>query len=645
MIPVNKKTGIWFVLLGGILLLFATDVLAPLVGVFSMQSISGLGASILSVQNVTVVSNDPELNGQALHIVAAADGSGNGGVITFTPQQALGYGISMQEPVIISAEQSCEYRLKNASAILVEVIESTGNPTWNWDSGNCQCVFSSTGCSGRIAKNGWSTCGTYQDLSSCTYTNAKGICAYVGLISQGSVYEVEPVEFFKLRVNISLGDTKYSVVLSPDQKSAINGILRAYHSFSGVGYQTCAHYGSELVAYVPKNSSAMYLKSKDGYYNALSELSAVNGSYSALYLGRARLNTITESFINSQPFLSQYCPITAKNTYAASFECTPESPAVIPVLDIYVKGGQGFVFEQLVGKPMIINVSTTQADAAQKFYVDVAVLNSAQVPAAFDASVKTAQCPSSVRESFNAGEQKVIKVPCQGAGIVSSVQVTVNDINNPSNSDSETIRLDVLPICSRIPFNPKQVAANTEYGCFYLCPNQHQNDTNPYTCEILSNYDRCTQRNESGACMEKKSYEGYHCLGIGKYASTNSYMDLVFRGKIPAFVPEIKSHQIFLQPPYCAYVDEYGYENGMPVDLLFNYERMPTGGEYQTYTTEIIEIVENRTITENIILNQTTQETPPDLAQGSGLSLMDYFYIIVIVIALIAGAKFFRVIK
>lgn len=565
-------------------------------------------------------SADPFFNNGTYQCTIAATGSGKSLDITLSPadMERL-FGVKTTDTIkgnIELVDESCKYMVngQNENKIYMlhgffrEIIWDTSYgwvcrnspPEYNkyWSKSNYFNYEKSL--SDEMPKIAFSRGVMCGKPYGCGYDDSSYVsgCDFIYRQYIGSFYYLDPsvVYDYKVKVNVSYKGIDYVTYLTPQQSSSMTEAYRIEMLGSLMGQQSCPA-NPDAVVFIQNKFDKNPISLKNKFYaeNVLSSYIGIVDINSALNNYNSYVSQV-KSFLDSKPNFGQYCTLSgfnssgnisnmndAKNSlYGAYLECRPTGSVAIPMFNLYINAEKIEIYVPQ-GKPEILNISAKNVTAAQKSDIGVSLINRGEADT-IEVSLKCKRdiSPFSVKDYIKENEIKTLNIPYQGAGLISICNVSAYSVNSPQNRDSKEVKLKIFPFCTRDYPSRNHILVNTEYGCAFICPNYKNGvDTFHQNCREITNYDRCLERNESGGCQLKMRYDGFHCVGEGKYISLDSYMDGVFEGRIQPFIPEIKPHKYFITDiggtPICRYVNEFGYDdNGNELDdLEFDYTKLP----------------------------------------------------------------------
>jgi hypothetical protein len=285
----------------------------------------------------------------------------------------------------------------------------------------------------------------------------------------------------------------------------------------------------------------------------------------------------------------------------------------IPLLKLYVKASVlGVVVPS--SQPKIVSVSTPTIEAAKTTKFTITLKNAGTETDSYDLAIIGAKQVNlqSTRVSLAAGEEQVVPVFIQAAGIIGNYTITATSVNNPTLKDTYSFRLLAEPFCDKQPEAGK-IRVATEYGCYYICPNPLDSDQREATCQIFGTFEQSGKpynRSYAENNNNTKSYANeYHCIAVGKYISLNDYMDDVSTGQRQIFTANSKPNAFWLPAPVCNYVAAYGWHwDGSAADYVesedYDYSKVPPAGS----------LVANNTPTAS--QSSTAQQAIPQLPTG-----------------------------
>ncbi|MFA5412850.1 MAG: hypothetical protein WC350_05905 [Candidatus Micrarchaeia archaeon] len=566
----NKNLVIFAVVLL-VLTLFGEDV---------YNSISG-GGDTLTLQNGNYQSSDPFFNGpvQVLNIVV--NGAGNSWSGTLTPDligSITGHRPSGAYDLRVERlEETCEYTI-NSEAIPLNMYtvfnaplvkscsQSPTGTTW----------FTGSSCS-YVGRSGGIITRTWTD-SSGTGCNYHATCSFVTANRAATGYYLDPTTTYynKIKVTFTAGGKDYEIILDPNNlEGSIPEVVRVKFLGSFMGQQSCPSMSSNYMAYRSANTNQLELRNKFTVEQARSQCMAVNANN---YLS---CNSAVNTAASEAPMSMFSCQVIdwAGEGTSAKIKCRPSSPVTIPLLQVTIPDSTPVVTHVPVGVPEILEAKAGNVEAADFSQVLVKVKNSGE-DASFDVALDCGRLsPTSKRINLMAGETQVVSIPYNGAGLIEKCTVEMTDVNKAENRDQMEVTINIAPFCDRSQPSPAHVLAYTrEYGCWWVCPNQHTDNIFESDCAAID-YPQVEAGNESQndyLDSMRAQYRGFaHCTQEGKYVSVSSYLQ-----DGTEFIPQERAHKVWLGAPVCKYADEYGYENGVAItdNYQFIYGVMPNVG-------------------------------------------------------------------
>lgn len=590
------------------------------------------GIASIACTQPTFNSNDPFYTNGTLQCTFAATGNSQYYESTISPSDAQSlFGVSTAQNVRITAQvlsDNCRYAFNNIS-YPIYTYNIQPNDVTN-DNGRFICRAS-------IANPAYgspsvqASRGTYLGTtpivcnpSGCqvSYTSSTSGCIDVWRQQIGTVYQLDPGSKhydYSVRINMTVNNQTYSAILNSQNRSVSSGLtsvmteaFRAQTLFAGKGDLDCpAVTDTDSAAYITNSPSAplRYISAAQAR-NVISAGSGIIDLNTAVANGAA-YNTQVGLMTSSSPVIGQYLSFNttpATTVQSASVILTPAGSVSIPVVTMYMNLASIGIHVPS-GTPQIQSVSAGRVLAATRSEIYIIGQNTGSETDSFDFSV---QCPRDVspystRASLSPNQVSNITIDYQGAGFIGTCNVTMRSVNSPQNSVSQSVKLDITPFCTRQAMNPAQTQVFTEKGCNFICPNYGgSTDVFDESCAAITSYNRCFDSN----CSEVASYSGIHCTSVGHYMTTNNYLDAVVSGTIQPFIPAAQPHQYFITQvdnnPVCAYVNEYGYTNGQPLDqLTFQYGQPYPAGQREGFSN--LQLT-NQT---NAPINPTTAPTTP----------------------------------
>lgn len=576
-------------------------ILAALFAPDALRSIAS-GGDTLSITSGSFKSSDPFFSGpvQVLNLVASGAGNSWSGVLM--PEDVEAY--TGQRPSgafdlrVDRLEETCEYAISE-EAIPLNQYTLQGmqlgplNTGSNQGAGNPWSVGQSCQNNGVITK-AWITSSKYGSYYHAT-------CSWVTPTIAATGYYVDPTTTYynKIQVTLASGGEEYSVILDPNNlEGGIENVMRVKFIGSFVGQQSCPAISSNYVAYRLANTNNLELKNKYIFENTRGQCAYVDA------LNYQSCNGAVAAVAADSPLSMFSCEVIdwAGEGTTAKIKCQPTSSTTIPVLQVILPDAGGISTVVPVGKPEILSAKAGNVEAAQFAQVLVEVKNSGE-DASFDVSLDCGRLsPTSKRVGLLKGETAVVSVPYSGAGIIEKCLVEMVDVNNAANKDTLETTIDIAPFCDRVKPSAAHVVAYTrEFGCIWICPNQHSanifegdcTDIN-YASKEAAYYDYEKTINEydddgnfvtknmtlkGNTWMEDVEYNRVteaHCTGVGKYVSAVKYVDENMN-----FIPSSQAHKVWIPAPTCAYADAYGWENGVQITdgYQFTYGVTPSTGQ------------------------------------------------------------------
>jgi hypothetical protein len=536
--------------------------------------------------------------GDKILLLTAVDGSGGYAEGTFTPSTVeafTGYGPTAE---FVLKERlnyaQCGYNFDDYGQVVQKVNAFIRSPIKPRDSGpRCTDVQGNSICG-----QGYATTKTGQ----CKYPNNNGQypdcdCECVKFIDVGVAYQIDPGHTgeYELEKSLEIGNETYTSTLTNSQKQAeVQGIT---HKVVGslTGDIQCDAPDSKIVAFIPKGKNEIQILDYREFENVISNKP---GIYDGLEAEKS-YNARVDSFLQSSGDAGDLCELYDVQTglTEASVKCKPKpgTSLLIPLTLTEIPHG---LLE--VVKPsstwVIDKVEVAEVDAANSAIAKVHVQNTGTQTASVDVSLLGPEKISvySTRASIDAGETKVVSVNYRGSGIVDDFIVEVTDVNNPSNTASETVSLTINPYCpiSSPGANFKKI--NTVFGCTYYCGESIYSSDQTADCDTITSYDRCEEyttdpETNLASCTSKLHYDGYHCTGIGSYTTMDNYMDDVHEGLAP-FIPAKIDNMVFItehdDEMICDYAWKFGYgPEGKLSSARADYSLMPESASYAGATS------------------------------------------------------------
>jgi hypothetical protein len=591
------------VALGVIALIISILYIFPALG---MPLLSVVGITTLSCDYANYETTDTHYIDGSLFCAMALTGSAKEASFSFDQTTLLSkFGIQTEKTGTLSATfdgSQCSYKFYNESYpvysyTIIQDIRWSQSGTWYCSSPSSKTIAQHETYIGSTPISCSKSCKSLENHGTITG------CEYVFRDTTGVFYYLDPSIFndFSATLNMEINGQTESATLSQTSPTVRTDLFTAELLGGLSGQQSCPSQPS-VSAYIENVATTQPLSYKSKYYaEALytKELQMVDAQ--SIVSGLSSFESIKNAYLNSVASTGQYCAISttaASSLQDATIECTPTGTTYTPVFNLYVPASE---FSIIIpsGQPEIISVSFDQASAADETKGIITVKNTGESDS-FDGSITGAKelCSFSQREYIETGETKNIEISCEGAGIIGDYTVEVHSVNSPDHSDTTTIKINMLPFCAKSSPTSEKELVFTEYGCEYICSNYGEEDAFDSNCQEITDYDRCNYQTTNGTivCASKDSYTGYHCTGVGTYASTNKYMDKVYDGKLEAFIPQTTTHQYFIVSDggrmVCQYVNEYGYISGTAIDELeFDYsQEIPDAEEIIYQDEELTEI-------------------------------------------------------
>jgi len=552
-----------------------------IIGMFATNTFSiGGGFSTLSLtQGTKYVSSDTFFDGQPTYTLAViADGSAGSLRGTFSPSQVADFTVGVQP--------------QKGFAIAVDINNQT-----------CKYTLGS-----KIGE-AW----TYEDFQYPCNTGGGSYCTFHHGTKQGDLYYIDSTPHYDTQVKVSLtpdGSSPISVQLSPSLTSAeVAGVMKVSTVGSLQGTQGCPVPSSDTILYRPIGGAAMYPK-PSYMISDLMKVQPVPAGFigEQLYTPTGTTTSEANSIYNklidaSKPQASSYCDNAVWLDTSTMYVCTPASPIALPMLKMVVKASElGVVIPS--GIPKIISISSPTIEAGTTSKYDIQIQNIGTETDAFDIAIvgKTAISLSATRINLAAGQTQTIQARVQGSGIIGNYNVTATSVNDAKKTDSLAFKVKIDPFCDKTPETGKD-KVSTEFGCMYVCSNQHTYDIKESDCIPFGNFEtqgKYASLSETG--VDKYGHPIYtnlvgldsqlHCTGIGQYTNLIGYMDSIFKPRIfqytlqsdfditKIFIPQQRENLVWLPAPICNYVGVYGYtyKNGVAVpidDQIYVYGSSP----------------------------------------------------------------------
>ncbi len=529
------------------------------------QRLEVIGFDTISLQRASIISSDEFFHEPVYQMSLVVTGSGGYAKANITPSMVKEFGIAEPErPVYITINMSksiCTYKLLPTNVNISTLSVNTYS---------CKYV---------------STCA-----SSTTCYSAK-------TTQIGTAYYIDSATIFDYAIDVGLDGQK--ATLTPSVPAAqIGDVARVKMLGSLVGTTACPIPATDAMVFRYANTSNMILVDKNrvnDVLNAYSTTVSLFNSQCKLPIcctclatkGDTTLltayNTKVSQMLASPPAISQYCTNFTTNGTTTSIACTPPNSPIFPELLMYVKAS--YVGQVVpAGMPKVISVSSPQTEATNLAYVDVLIKNEGTEADSFDVSLACSRqiTTQATRININAGETKTARVSFSGSGMILNCNATAASVNSPTRTSTLATIVQLLPFCDKAQPSLAHVKINTEYGCFWVCPNRYSKDVDERTCAEITDYNRVFVDYydiNAQPVYSRKDFAGNHCLMESKYAKTNQYMDAVFEAKTSIFIPTRQTDKEFLPSPYCSYVKNYGV--GVGEDFIYDYSVNPIEGSEQ----------------------------------------------------------------
>jgi len=600
---------------------------------------SAIGVDIVGAcTQPNIITNDSLLGAKAFQCTLVPGSKFIQTTLSPSDAQRL-FGVTTNQSAIISLQvlkDNCRYGFNNVSYPVYQYTIQPNDIRWESSGGV------GWGCRSRIANPSYSSAtvearyGTYigttpvvcpsYGCNNINDPNAISGCTNVWRKQIGVVYNIAPQASYDFveQINMTLGNVTYSAIITQNNISVLTPAFRANLLGQLQGQTACpADPGtSAYVSATPSTTPLIFVNS----LNANDVINRARGivSLNDAIANGASYNTQVTNMIASRPNNNQYASFvtnasTSVNTAYVLIE--PQGTVSIPAINMYFNADKlGLVVPS--GRPSIVNTNVARVNSATSSLINVTVLNSGDS----DNMVASLQCsgdpsPFSTTDNIPSGQTKILQINYGGAGFIKDCLVKVNSVNSPQNQANQTIKLIVNPFCAISAPNPAAQPVFTELGCAYICNNYGgSTDVFDSSCGVITTYDRCISHeviNGTEHCTARNSYSGLHCLANGRYIEMNQYLDGVNRGSIEAFIPTPTAHQYYVtkynNQPVCRYVNEYGYNNGVAIASLnnFDYARgYPEASQFivsanDTSVTNTPIVIQNVTI-----INQTIAEVP-----------------------------------
>lgn len=515
------------------------------------------GFTTLSIDEVTIESDNEYISGEVIQITTSVDGSARSASGTFS--EASGILFEKMFTITQTAETQCEYQITEESFAVkdwktVSTVSTVKSATCTLKSVGASCNCDSV--DGYTVQKGTITKAYRTDY----YSYCKSICtcpAYSNT-NLGSINFFSSSTTYITEVNTTLeidGEDAQEISLTSQNTQGQTEDMYVRLIAPSSGWATCPVPASDVVAYRAKGSADFELKADYLAQNVITRCSDI--SY---YSDVETCNSAIDQFLDSEYSGFYTCETEDIDGTTTKVICTPEEAPVIPNTEIIIKADSiGIIIP--VGEPNIISLEAGVCDAAEDCYVTATVKNDGEDEDSFDLTI---QDLSSISTSVNldGGETKTVELPYSAAGIAGDYEVTMVSVNDPTKIDTESVWIEVYPFCDENPPSSNHVLVYTEIGCQYVC---EQDGTHIYDedCEAVPEYPM-----DETAIEYAEEDHSYHCIAEGEYVKIGDYLEEQI-----TFIPEEKEHQYWLAYPYCQYVAEYGYEleNGEAVKVSSGY--------------------------------------------------------------------------
>ena len=594
----KKIAGALFLLAIGFL---AFAVIAPdeLRSIMKEQSL--FGVDMLSVQSGAYTNGEVVLN-------LIASGSGTYYTGTFSPadiEALVGVRPTGEYRLDVEVvENTCEYAISEEGTdyytwnkVLSNFVVLTGSAMDNHPSVGESCTPASATQTGGIVTQ--STPFTQSWRYWC-YAYARGE-------KVGTSYNIDPTTTYynKIKVTLTTGGNEYTVILDPNNlEGEAEGIFKTKFLGSLMGQQSCPSMASNYVVWRKPNTAELELKNKFTVENARSIC-----TYMDYYSAPSCTGAVSaiDSDSAARMLSCEVIDWEGEGT-TAKIKCEPYSPPALPVLQVTLPASASL--DEIVepeGDPEILGVVSGPAEAADFASVLVSVRNNGE-SASFDVALDCGRLsPTSKRVYLLSGEEQVVSIPYTGAGVIQECTVEMRDVNHPSTEVTKTAKIDITPFCDRdAPSGNHELAYTTEYGCVWVCPNQHSENIFEGDCAPINYLEKegatyntthtswnCIKE-VAGECKEWEEvtteltkndwvetyvelHEGEaHCIAEGKYVSIKKYLEDEY-----SFIPTERENKVWLAAPYCAYAEAWGYSGGSKIGTgyVFDYGNLPEPGQ------------------------------------------------------------------
>lgn len=560
-------------------------------GIFRNLKFGGLSLTPLSCSRGNFVSNDAFFQNGSYFCEVAAQGA-QSFELTLSPDEVKRlYGVSTTKTVIVDGEitkQLCTYALSNVSKPVYSI---------GLDLRHLYCNVPDIFFCGDQRKAPWikigstGVSGCRYDIHNCNCDPTKGQKPSPGSCDAsyyqpvGRIYTIDQSSLqreFEFKITTTIDGKQYVNYITDKNSTFYNTIIRGQYVGSFLGSSNCAPPTLDVFLDSQNGNAISYVDKFLGDSVGSKSTTIISSHSQAVNNGESyndEVNAMKSSAKSSpESFFGQYCQPTTtaditRNT--ARVSCTPETPATIPVVNLYFNAAE-IKISAPSGQPQIQNVQALPAQAAQKLDVAITAKNTAE-RATFDFSLscdKISPTVFTVRATLDKDEVKTVNVPTTYAGVSATCLAQVTSVNSPQIKDSKTVTLTFYPFCTLTNTNPAQSLVNTEFGCSYICSNYKDSfDVLDGSCQPLNQslYDRCNAYNGTICIGGYKTYPGIHCTGVGTYLSTNQYLDQLNSKKIQPFVPTTQPHKFFIVTsngkPVCNYINEFGYKDGNAVSV------------------------------------------------------------------------------
>jgi len=646
--------------------LIAYLVLAPNLNISTpLGSLTGF--TVVSLDQMSYQSTNPIFNNGSWTMVTRVDGSGQYAEGTFTPELIYQkFGLLVAEPFTIEqgiTEQACEYQVTNITYIIQNwtVVSSTKtvscgvSPPAVGSSCGCSAKTGYTILAGTITSSSWGSSGNACDSSATCECPAykSAIAGTVHLIDSSTTF------FTKINTTLKIGSVEKSLeVTSEELEKQLEGVM--YVKLTGylTGQRTCPVPAADYSVWRPYNTMNYQIKDKYILNQVVSMCTNVN-SVSGVQSCQSALAQIPTT--HAAEFYN--CDNATSDGFSTKIRCVPKTQAVIPETTIILSQGTlGITVPVAIPEIVNVTVASDYTPSANN-KITVIVKNNANVSGAVDIALLGGSDIATVskRVTLASGETQSVDVFFQGTGIIKTYTVQVSSVTDPDQKDTKEVRIKILPFCDKNKPSAQHVAVYTQYGCEWICPNQYKDSTlesdentalhNIFEsdCEIidLEEYSTSNYQREDGTSgnsyieseVDPRNDAGEkHCKELNKQTGIKNYI-----ADNMLFIPENKTHQIWLSSPYCKYVAEYGYL----IDSFGNSQEITEDYEFISSTPSVSQIVADSITTPSSTEEETQTsgvgETPSNVGPQEGLLSMNTLLIIVGVgIVIIAIVFIFR---